>query len=285
MNIVLQQSVEIEYVEKIGTLFTDFIWQTELLYGSEYVTFSFHLLDHFKKCCLDWGCMWSNSTFIPEWFNGQLQRSVKGTQAVTEQMASHFLMLNSVRNEAISTIKANPVSKVSNLLRKMLQLPKSYEYALKKSLTVQTNLNLLGKPKSRCLNTDEQEAIETLLMKIKAPPDDGFQVVNALEESALLYSRMSHSYGTIFTTTSYTRSEKPINYCALLSDGRFSFIDHLVHLKSVPESLNLFILWSLGSQSMETYCPTPIRETTFKNLPGQTSKLTGISESTEALQF
>lgn len=283
MNIMLQQSVETEYVEKAGVLFTDFIWQTELLYGKEYVAFNFHLLDHFKKCCLDWGCFWANSTFIPEWFNGQLQRSVNGTQAVIEQMASHFLMLNAVRNEATSMIKAKPVSKVSDLLRKMLQLPKSYEYGFKKSVTIQKNLNLLGKPVSRSLNLEQQEAIEKVLFKTKTMPDDGFKVACALEEKVDLFPRMSHSYGTIFTTTSYTRSCKRINYCALLSDGRFIFIDHFVHLKSAPEYLNLFILGRvLGSEGIETLCPTPIRDTTFKNLPGQTSKFIGIYESMEA---
>jgi len=38
----------------------------------------------------------------------------------------------------------------------------------------------------------------------------------------------------------------------------------------------------LGSEGIETFCPTPIRDTTFKNLPGQTSKFIGIYESMEA---
>lgn len=283
LYIVLQESVEIDDVRKAGIIFKNFVWETELLYGSEYVTYNFHLLEHIEMSVLDWGCLWATSAFIPEWFNGQLQSCCNGTQSVVEQMASHFMMLNSVRNEAIAAIKEQPVSIISNLLRQMLCLPKSYEYAFKNSLIVQTNFNLIGKPIFRKLVEKERLAIEYFLVTTKVSPTDGYKIAVAIEDTdATFYRRLCHSYGTIFTTTSYNRSPKRINYCALLCDGRFVFIDLFLHLKSVPEYLNLLILGRvLGTEQNEVYIPTPKNNIIFNHIPGQTAKLVGISSSLE----
>ena len=133
-------------------------------------------------------------------------------------------------------IKKQPVSKLSDLLRRMLQLSKSYEYAFKKSVNIQSNFNLLGKPIQRQLIEKEMIAIEKLLFKTEAIAEtDGCKVALSMEQMeqwSMSFSRLSHSYGTIFTTTSYTRSRKRINYCALLIDGRLVFIDSFIFLKS-----------------------------------------------------
>ena len=72
LYIVLQESVETDDMRKAGIIFTNFVWETELLDGSKYVTYNFHLLEHIEMSVLHWGCLWANSAIIPEWFNGQL---------------------------------------------------------------------------------------------------------------------------------------------------------------------------------------------------------------------
>jgi len=64
--------VETDDMRKAGIIFTNFVWETELLDGSKYVTYNFHLLEHIEMSVLHWGCLWANSAIIPEWFNGQL---------------------------------------------------------------------------------------------------------------------------------------------------------------------------------------------------------------------
>ncbi len=49
------------------------------------------------------------------------------------------------------------------------------------------------------------------------------------------------SSGSIFTTTSYNKSPKRINYGAFISDGNFCFIDNLICLESKGHS-NIFLL-------------------------------------------
>ena len=53
------------------------IRKTEVLYGRQHMTFNIHLLSQFIQSV---GCIWAQSTFIPEWFNGDSITSANGTQ-------------------------------------------------------------------------------------------------------------------------------------------------------------------------------------------------------------
>ena len=131
------------------------VWITSNSDYKKKVKFNIHLLTHLSKSVLDWGCLWATSAFIPEWFNGQLQGLAKGTQAVVEQMATTFLMKNSVRNQAIDFLKTQAVPlNISKLIRKMICLPNSFETQYYKCLKIEGDicLSLLGKPNRKNLS-------------------------------------------------------------------------------------------------------------------------------------
>lgn len=61
-----------------------------------------HFLTHLFQCVLDWECLWSYSTFIPEWLNGELLTLKHGSQAVAAQMANNYLLKMAVREKVVS---------------------------------------------------------------------------------------------------------------------------------------------------------------------------------------
>ncbi len=70
MFVLLQEKVSVSDVEKIKVLFRHFMIDFEKLYGAPHVGINVQFLIHLSQSVLDWGCLWTTSTFIPEWFNG-----------------------------------------------------------------------------------------------------------------------------------------------------------------------------------------------------------------------
>lgn len=97
------------------------------------------------------------------------------------------------------------------------------------------------------------------------------------------YKRIQIDKGdTIFTTTSYVRSAKRVNYCALLKNGSFFVIDNFVWVEGAYKHCEVFIFGhTLGTVSFETYSPFPIGSKQFMNIPGQTAKVVGMNENLE----
>jgi hypothetical protein len=75
--------------------------------------FNMHLLTHLSQSVIYWGCLWTNSTFIPEWFNGQLVALISGTQCVAEQMVHFFRLRNDI---PVYFIPRNVVTLLQDLL-------------------------------------------------------------------------------------------------------------------------------------------------------------------------
>ncbi|XP_045025131.1 uncharacterized protein LOC123469848 [Daphnia magna] len=123
LQVLLQEEVAVERVKEVEFIFQYFVREAEVLYGRKRIRYNFHLLTHLVQSALNWGLPWSNSTFIPEWFNGELISLKNGTQCVAEQMVKSFLLKKAVRSDAISLItNFNLPITVSALLRKLLNI-------------------------------------------------------------------------------------------------------------------------------------------------------------------
>ena len=70
-----------------------FVWDTEELYGIKAMTYNVHLLLHLCKCVMNWGPLWSNSTFYYESENHRVLKAIKCAKGVTQQIA-RFVNLN-----------------------------------------------------------------------------------------------------------------------------------------------------------------------------------------------
>ena len=98
---LLQEEVDAAAVEEMGPVLDAFVEDSEDHYGPSRTTANLHLTTHLVQSVLNWGCLWASSAFIPEWFNGDLQSMVHGTQSAVEQMASTYLIRSAIRDKGI----------------------------------------------------------------------------------------------------------------------------------------------------------------------------------------
>lgn len=287
LALLLSDQVAVEDVKKVDILLRNFVREFELLYGEEDLRINIHFLTHLPQSVLDWGCLWSTSTFIPEWFNGELTKLCHGSQSVADQMAANYLLRLEVRHEVEELIneKSLPTHVVSQL-KEYLDLPKNEEDDDSKGALVDDGkVKLLGQPKSQKAPTATQEEALKNFLSLK-----GYVDCPAVPfGKCLSYPRFKLlSTRSIFTTTSYTLSPKRVNYCALMKDGTFLFIDEIVYFDSppFPDCTQSFLFGrQLGTVHKETYTPDPIDGISFSVHPGQTSKLTGIGNNIVAYKI
>jgi hypothetical protein len=278
MSLLLRDRVAVKDVDKVDVLFRNFVKEFELLYGEEDMRINVHFLTHLPQAVLDWGCLWSTSTFIPEWFNGELAQLCHGSQAVADQMATNHLLRLEVRREVEELMSENALpSHVLHQLKENLNLPMSDDDDESKGLLVNdAKVKLLGNPTShKSLANQDGAALQTLFSSSDS------QTISL--GKCHMYPRFKiMSSKSIFTTTSYTLSPKRSNYCALMIDGAYIFIDKIIHFDIPPlvGSTQSFILGrQLGTLSKEYFTPDAVEGTEFSHFPGLTSKLTGIGEN------
>lgn len=108
---------------------------------------------------LDWGCLWTHSTFIPEWFNGELVSLCNGTYKVIKQIVKSYFLKNVVRNNAMEVISGKKFSsEVEKLLNELLWLPlgKNRSFKERKRKLVGGKAKLIVKAEIRILTIEEK---------------------------------------------------------------------------------------------------------------------------------
>lgn len=277
LHVLLQEEVHLDRVKETKILFKHFVQQAEILYGRENMRFNMHLLTHLADSVIDWGCLWASSTFIPEWFNGQLQSMTNGTQFVAEQMVRSFLLRNVVRSEAIEIISKYLLPEnVSSLLCELLHIPTHLcdLISSRDNFYITPNqIKLFGRPIKRKTSLSIEIAVRNYLKNVSFESD-----TIAIHDS---YHRfLLPRINSIFTTTSYTRSPKRINDCAFMKDGSFFIIQAIILFDCLPLNNQPFVVGrTMGTISSVKCNPPPIDDIDFSNLPGQSTKLLGLSKS------
>lgn len=301
LYVLLQEEVDLESVKQAGVLFDHFVTQSEELYGRSRTTYNLHLVTHLSQSSQDWGCLWASSTFLPEWFNGQLQGMVHGTQAPVEQMVSTLLIRSAVRDEVITLLKDPSVSlprATVSQFKNLLHLPPSIisSHGLyMKHRKMMSNVSLLGHPSSRYLSVEERESITNFIQKSASFADSVFfnpgtssnsSIKQSLNSIALFYPRIEVQNGVIFTTAAYTRSRKRLNYCALLKSGIFFNIQSIVVIPQLSDQHCFIIGNILGNEGHEYFVPgqitkpsNPANPIIIPQIPGQLVKLRGKSST------
>ena len=278
IQVLLQEEVTVNLVQEVDFLFQHFVREAEVLYGHQNMRFNFHLITHLARATLNWGCIWSWSTFIPEWFNGVLVSSTNGTQCVPEQMVKNLLMKKALRSDAITLmLKYNLPQNVSVLLKDFFNIS---HHDLLSSLDIDSsvfNLKVLGVPKKKLASKECQSAIQNYFSSVR-------ELAPSNIKSYYSYKRLLFGKKAIFTTTSYTRSPKRINYWAYMKNDVFFIIEEIVsfNLEAHDATGDVFLLGRImGSISKEKYSPAPkcLESLHFCNLPGQSTKCVGLSST------
>ena len=272
---LLQEKISVSNIEKVKRLFQRFVIEMENLYGKEWIGINVHFLTHLAQCVLDWGGLWAWSTFIPEWFNGQLNNSANGTQHIALQMAQNFLISQHVRDEARDLIKNNKLPQnVVSLFSELLNLPKPRDLVIKGIFVNDDKVELLGRPDIRSITFEEEIAVKNAFGKDVNRLAHDCDIGNCKAFSRFQLKISS----SIFTTTSYKRSPKRVNYCAFLKDGTFFFIDQILLIQNDFISRAFIVGRKMGVNSKKIYLPDPIDGECFSPIPGQTTKLFGLSK-------
>lgn len=272
LYVLLQEKALIENVKKVGSLLVQFVKEAEILYGKEHISINMHLLTHLTEAVLDWGCLWATSTFIPEWFNGELIKLSNGTQCVAEQMSKNYLMKIAAREEAMHLIENHRLpSRVGKLLRDLFNLDSEVDYHESKRFTDNNSIELLGEPEAESLTQEEISTIEAF-----------FRLSNGRMITLQSYPRFRLlRTGSIFTTSRYALSPKRINFCALMNDGNFIEIWKIISIRYEFESeflsKTMLLANILGTEEKLEYTPEPIGNVIFEPILGQQTRLHGKS--------
>lgn len=277
LQVLLQEVVTLEKVKEVDILFRHFVQRAEVLYRKENIRFNLHLLTHLAESVIRWGCLWASSTFIPEWFNGQLVGMANGTQYVAEQMVETFLLRKVVREKVLDIMSQYVLpANVSSLLCSLLHIPDHLNpiNIEKNNCTLMpSGIQLLGSPSRQETSFSIEIAIRNYL---KSTSLDSISLKSNLSYQRILLPSISST----FTTTSYTRSPKRINDCAFMKNGSFFVIESILYFHSLPLTDQPFLIGrTLGSISNIKCCPPPISDISFSDLPGQSAKLVGLSKS------
>lgn len=128
-----------------------------------------HFLTHLSQCVLNWGCLWSYSTFIPEWLNGELLTLKHVSQSVAAQIVINYLFKMAGRDEIVGFEKDGQVfpPDVREFFHESFHLPASFDES--SILITGTKIRWLGCPKTRKLNLDEEIA---LMNYLKMDPEE-----------------------------------------------------------------------------------------------------------------
>lgn len=276
LQVCLQEEVAFKRIEETGPLFRHFVLQAAILYGRDYIRFNLHLSTHCLPACDNWGCLWATSTYIPEWFNGQLAASVNGTQSLAEQMAHTYLLHRVVRAEAIALLSKYILPQnVASLLKNWMQIPATLFDTEERGcfLAMPNGIKLLGRGSRQKTNLPYKVAICNYWKNSNLD--------EKMTETHLSYQRMNlpNIFAT-FAITNYTRSPKRINDCALMKDGSFFIIECILLFDSMPlQNQPLIIGRSMGSISSTTCSPAPLNGISFDKILGQSASVVGLSRS------
>ncbi|KAI9551042.1 hypothetical protein GHT06_006256 [Daphnia sinensis] len=284
---LLQDEIPVNCVRKIEAVLRNFVYEAECLYGSQHITYNMHLLTHLGKSVIDWGCLWSTSAFIPEWINGDLQNLFNGTQNVIDQMAQMYLLRIAIRKEAIDLLASSSIpNEVACLLHRLLCLPKSIISSrfLQHDRTID-GYTVRGKSTKRKLVAEEVVALKNLFRGSNAMAELN-RIELELHEDYVFYPKVKSRNGGFFTTSSYAKSPKRINFYSLLKNGDFLRIEKIFVIENNASLVGppIFLFgYKLGTVRKDIFCPPRIGSILVENIAGQTTRLVGKSKEIVAI--
>jgi len=151
---------------------------------------------------------------------------------------------------------------------------------------IENQVKLLGPSKTTNTSLECEISIRNYFRS-----NDPTDSINSYLDSSLLkehlsYERLQLSKKETFATTSYTRSKKRINHCAFMKTEDFFLIENIVSFDCLPTNLpSVFIVGRImGSFSKTKFSPDLLSGISFSNLPGQSTKLVGLSSHLDAFR-
>jgi hypothetical protein len=180
------------------------------------VLINVHFLIHLSQSVLDWGCLWTTSSFIPEWFNGVLMSFSNGTQAIADKMASNYLLKLLFVTRPRRCYKYISTMKQKKTLR-ACQRRRNGDFQ-KKQFRIKMKSNFFDIHPYGMLPQIKKNVLRSLLAQNSDSRTVSFK-------NAKFFSRIKLFFlGSIFAPKNCKRSPKRVNFFAWTNNGEFLFI-------------------------------------------------------------
>lgn len=96
LYILLKDEIPIDELNRADENLLKFVYKAEQMYGIKCATFNLHQMLHICESVLNWGPLWTNSTFAFESANYYLLKSIKCSRGVTQQIVRYINLLHSL---------------------------------------------------------------------------------------------------------------------------------------------------------------------------------------------
>lgn len=119
LYIILGDKIHINELNRADEMLHLFVHQSRELYGDRSMTYNLHQCLHLCMSVLNWGPLWTNSTFCFESANYNILRAIKCAKGVTHQVIRYVNILHSIlllENRMLGKISVDVVNYCNDVL-------------------------------------------------------------------------------------------------------------------------------------------------------------------------
>lgn len=227
-HLLLNSKITLTDIHKAEYTINKFVQQTEILYGTEHLTFNTHLLLHMPQYVRNWGAPWDSSAFMFEHGNGVLLKLFRGTQSVVNQIFKSYDCILKIKKDSVEIFNENSFQPAARLIETLLVGAK-YTYNVQKCI-LEDALTLIGSGLFFDKLTPQMRiALENCLLQPISSENVDYQIRS--------FNRFIWK-GSLYHTTTYERlTEKRDNCITQLVDGRFFQINRVLHITELRQSV------------------------------------------------
>ncbi|XP_046392434.1 uncharacterized protein LOC124160594 [Ischnura elegans] len=204
--ILLKKSITSEEINAAHKLLMLYSFYFQKYFGPEEMRYNVHLLSHVAEGVQNFGPLWTHNAFMYEAQNRYLRKLSKCPSSIILEMAKKFIVFRSLPQLQSKLVKSKKTiefcSEIENSSR------------LKKCLQSEDGFVLLGGG-DLCALTEDEQTILTEYANVS--------------QYYKCYQRILCG-STKYCTAVYSKGKKNDDSCALLSDGRYVSVNHILLL-------------------------------------------------------
>ncbi|KYN06213.1 hypothetical protein ALC62_02846 [Cyphomyrmex costatus] len=223
-HLLLNNKVILTDIHKAECAIKKFVQQTEILYGTEYLTFNMHLLLHIPQYVKYWGAPWDSSAFMFEHGNRVLLKLFRGTQSVGNQIFKSYNYIMKIKKDNVEIFNEDFFKPATRLIETLIEGPK---YSAQKCIQ-EDALTLIGSDVLFELTLQMKIALENCLLQPISSENVDYQIKS--------FSRFIWK-GSLYHTAAYERLQKRDNCITQLIDGRFFQINRVLYITELRQSV------------------------------------------------
>ncbi|XP_050034498.1 uncharacterized protein [Dermacentor andersoni] len=207
IHILLQEELGARDIDRAEALLSNFVCRCKTLYGTAFMTFNVHALQHLANCARSLGPLWAHSAFVFEGGNGSIVRLVSAANGLPRQITERVIMA-----QKLNQLIESPLLSIQEreLCNEFIGYP-----PIKKALHV-CNLTLLGKGKVTALSANEQD---------KLHHSCGISITRAVEYERFIMKKQ------VFHSTAYQRATKSDTRFIRTNTGCYKCIEKIFFVK------------------------------------------------------